>query len=68
MMAYCDYIAHTIIKPSLDEDSNSNMGMLSSVGIVKMDLAKRGYMQSTKKTITCKDNNGKEYRITVEEI
>lgn len=68
MMAYCDYIAHTIVKPAMDMDCNSNIGMLSSVGKVKMDLAKRGYMQSTKKTIMCKDKNGKEYRITIEEV
>ena len=37
-LSYCDYIAHTIVKPALDEDSNSNNGQLSSVGLVKMDL------------------------------
>lgn len=67
-MAYCDYIAHTIIKPGLDEDSSSFNGLINTVGRVKMDLHKEGWMQTTKKTIECTDNNGKSYRITVEEI
>ena len=32
------------------------------------DRHKEGWMQSTRKTIMCKDINGKEYKITVEEI
>ena len=67
-MAYCDYIAHTIIKPGLDEDSSSFNGLIDSVDRVKMDLHKEGWMQTTKKTIECEDVNGKKYRITVEEI
>jgi len=67
-MAYCDYIAHTIIKPGLDEDSSSFNGLINTVGRVKMDLHKEGWMQTTKKTIECTDTNGKSYRITVEEI
>lgn len=67
-MAYCDYIAHTIIKPGLDEDSSSFNGLIAHVGHIKMDLHREGWMQTTKKTIECEDVNGKKYRITVEEI
>jgi len=67
-LSYCDYIAHTIVKPALDEDSNSNNGQLSSVGLVKMDLHKKGYMLSTTKRIKVMDVNGREYLITVEDI
>jgi len=63
-MAYCDYIAHSVIKPALGEDS-----FITEVGKVKMDLCpKEGYLVSTTKTINVKDQNGKEYKITVEEI
>jgi hypothetical protein len=68
-LSYCDYIAHTIVKPALDEDSNYNNGQLSSVGLVKMDLHKKdGYMLSTTKRIKVMDVNGREYLITVEDI
>jgi hypothetical protein len=63
-LAYCDYIAHTILKPALIED-----GFITEVGKVNMDLhEKEGYMLSTAKTIEVADDNGKQYRITVEEI
>lgn len=67
-MAYCDYIAHTIIKPGLDEDCTSFNGLITRVGNIKMDLHQEGWMQTTTKTIECEDTNGKKYRITVEEI
>ena len=67
-MAYCDYIAHTIIKPGLQVDSDNSNGLIDSVDRVKMDLHREGWMQTTKKTIECSDINGKKYRITVEEI
>lgn len=67
-MAYCDYIAHTIIKPGLESDSEKTHGLISYVENVKMDLHKTGWMQSTRKTILCKDVNGKEYRIIIEEV
>jgi len=42
--------------------------LVESVGYVKMDLAKEGYMQSTKRTINVTDINGKEYIVTIEEL
>lgn len=67
-LAYCDYIAHTIIVPGLTEEIKSETGLIVEASKVKMDLHKEGWMQSTRKTIMCKDTNGKEYKITIEEI
>mgnify|MGYP003331022429 FL=1 len=68
-MAYCDYIAYTLVKPAIGADAESLDGLIESVSGVKMDLHKEeGYMLSTKKTIECTDKNGKKYKITIEEI
>lgn len=68
-MAYCDYIAHTIIRPAMIEDGKDNGGIIREVGHVKMDLEpEEGYMISTAKRVEVVDVNGKMYRITVEEI
>ena len=67
-MAYCDYIAHTIIKPALTNDLDGDNGLIDYVGKISMDLHKEGWMQTTTKTIECADVNGKKYKITVEEI
>ena len=67
-LAYCDYIAHTIIVPGLTEEIKSETGLIVEASKVKMDLHKEGWMQSTRKTIMCKDTNGKEYKITIEDI
>ena len=37
-MAYCDYIAHTIVKPGLSDDAKNTNGLIASVSHVKMDL------------------------------
>ena len=67
-LAYCDYIAYSIVQPGLLSDSEKDSPMISEVGKVKMDLAKEGWMQTTTKRIMCRDRNGKAYLITVEEI
>jgi len=67
-LAYCDYIAYSIVQPGLLSDSEKDSPMISEVGKVKMDLAKEGWMQTTTKRIMCRDRNGKPYLITVEEI
>jgi len=68
-LAYCDYIAHTLIKPALLKDANTPGGIMFDVGLVKMDLdPKAGYMVSTDKTIMATDVNGNSYRITIEQI
>ena len=66
MIAYCDYIAHTIKKTLIVNDEEN---MLSTVGGIKMDLhPEQGYFLSTKKTIEVVDKYGKQYKITVEEL
>ena len=66
MIAYCDYIAHTIKKTLVVSDEEN---MLSTVGSVKLDLhPEQGYFLSTKKTIEVVDKYGKQYKITVEEV
>ena len=69
-MAYCDYIAHTIIRPAMLEDGHNECGgVIREVGHVQIDLDPvEGYMDSTTKTLDVVDMNGKKYRITVEEI
>lgn len=68
-MAYCDYIAHTIVRPAMIADGKYDGGIIRQVGHVKMDLEpKEGYMISTTKRLEVVDVNGKQYRITVEEI
>ena len=57
-----------IIVPGLTEEIKSETGLIVEASKVKMDLHKEGWMQSTRKTIMCKDTNGKEYKITIEEI
>lgn len=68
-LSYCDYIAHTIVRPALVKDNNNDSGVIKEVGQVKMDLEpKEGYMVSTAKRLDVVDFNGKQYRITIEEI
>jgi hypothetical protein len=64
-IAYCDYIAH-LIQGNLK--SNDSEKMLSSVSKTQYDLTPSGSFASTKKTIMVEDRNGKQYRITVEEV
>jgi|TARA_B110000908_G_scaffold63340_1_gene76987 hypothetical protein len=67
-MAYCDYIAHTIIRPAALAELVCEHSLIAEVGNVKMDLHKEGYMVSTTKRLQVTDINGKKYRITVEEM
>ena len=64
-IAYCDYIAN-LIQGNLK--SNDSERMLSSVSKTQYDLTSSGAFASTKKTIMVEDRNGKQYRITVEEV
>ena len=67
MLAYCDYIADRIQK-LVSKEIGDNDTLLESIGKVNYDLhPTEGYFQSTKKTITCYDTNGKAYVVTVEE-
>jgi hypothetical protein len=67
-MSYTDYIAHTVVKPALDADGYLSEGVLSGITKVKMDKAESGYIQSSKRFMEVMDINGREYRITIEDI
>tara|TARA_Y100000782_G_C10097719_1_gene229035 strand:- start:441 stop:659 length:219 start_codon:yes stop_codon:yes gene_type:complete len=72
MIAYCDYIASFIqeaIKKEIEEDSTRHVRhFLRAIGNIRWDLTENGSFESTKKTLEVVDFNGKEYRITVEEL
>ena len=63
-LAYCDYIAHTIVN---NLKANDTKKLLSSVGKPQYDLDQDGAFASTMKIIYVEDRNGKRYCITVEE-
>jgi len=63
-LAYCDMIAYAI-KEILPEKTQ---GFISIDGGVEYDLAEEGYMASTTKYVNVCDENGKKYKITIEEI
>ena len=70
-LAYCDYLAHTVIRPALLADINiehNEHRIVQEVSFVKMDLAEEGYMVSTTKYINVTDVNGKMYKVTIEEL
>jgi len=63
-VAYCDYIAHTIVG---NLKTNDTERLLASVSRPQYDLTETGAFASTKKTIMVEDRFGKKYRVTVEE-
>jgi len=63
-IAYCDYIAHTIVG---NLKTNDTERLLASVSRPQYDLTETGGFASTKKTIMVEDRFGKKYRVTVEE-
>ena len=66
-LAYCDYIA-TIIQNNLKYEDQKDRSMLTSVSKIQYDLNEYGSLASTKKTMVVEDINGKQYKITVEEL
>ena len=66
-LAYCDYIADRISK-LIKREIGDNDTLIADISNPQMDLhPTEGWFQSTKKTITCHDTNGKAYVVTVEE-
>jgi len=62
-VVYCDMIADFMRESVLD----FRIGKWKA-GSVEMDLhPKEGYFQSTKKTFSVTDPNGRQYKVTVEE-
>lgn len=64
-LAYCDYIAKVIQKNLLQIDE---LKILEQVGKIQFDLGEFGEFCSTTKTIDVLDMQGKQYRITVQEM
>lgn len=66
-MKYCDGIA-SICRSAIREWINGEFdNAIKSVGPVKYDLHKEGYLLSTTKTISVEDVYGQKYKITIEE-
>jgi hypothetical protein len=62
---YCDYIAFTIRENLINVDKR---GLLDEVGRVQYDLGINGDKESTMNTIDVLDMQGKQYRITIQEL
>jgi len=64
-LAYCDYIAYLIRENLMNLDSNH---LLDEVGRVQFDIGMGDEFTSTAKTIDVLDMQGKQYRVTVQEL
>lgn len=64
-LAYCDYIAFLIRENLMELDKNH---LLDEVGRVQFDIGMGDEFTSTTKTIDVLDMQGKQYRITVQEL
>lgn len=64
-LAYCDYIATRIHQTLLTKDTEQ---LIDQVGRIQLDLGPFGEFCSTTKTIDVMDMQGKQYRITVQEL
>jgi hypothetical protein len=63
--AYCDYIAFLIRENLLNLDKRN---LIDEVGRVQFDLGSNDEFNSTLKTIDVLDMQGKQYRITIQEL
>jgi hypothetical protein len=64
-LAYCDYIANLIHQTLINKDTEC---LIDQVGMVQFDLGEFGEFCSTTKTIDVIDMQGKQYRVTVQEL
>lgn len=66
-IAYCDYLAYTVIYPSLEYDQYRK-GIVKELGHVKIDeKTKEGFIPSSTRVIELTDRNDRKYKITIEE-
>lgn len=63
--SYCDYIAFTIRENLINLDRR---GLIDEVGKVQYDLNMNGDVESTLTTVDVLDMQGKQYRITIQEL
>ena len=69
-MAYCDFIADRVRKALVNDQWTMQDGenLIDDIGNVQMDLhPTKGYLQSTAKSITVHDVNGKAYIVSIQE-
>lgn len=64
-LAYCDYIAYLIRENLINLDTNK---LLDEVGRIQFDMGMDDKFTSTTKTIDVLDMQGKQYRITIQEL
>lgn len=64
-IAYCDYIAFLIRENLLSLDKRN---LLDEVSRVQFDFGSDNEFESTTKTIDVLDMQGKQYRITIQEL
>jgi hypothetical protein len=64
-LAYCDYIATLIHQTLLNKDTEA---LIDQVSRIQFDLGEFGEFCSTTKTIDVLDMQGKQYRVTVQEL
>lgn len=68
MLAYCDFVADRVQKGLVNVMNDALQPVrLTEVSKVSWDLGPQGEFASTKKTLFVADQNGKRYRVTVEE-
>jgi hypothetical protein len=65
ILAYCDYIAFLIRENLMDLDKNH---LLDEISRVQFDIGMNDEFCSTTKTIDVLDMQGKQYRITIQEL
>ena len=67
-LAYCDYLAYTVIYPSLEYDQYRE-GIVKELTHIMIDeKTKEGFIPSSTRIIELTDRNDKKYKITIEEI
>jgi len=69
-LAYCDFIIDRIRKGLVNDQWTMTDGenLVDDIGDIKFDLhPTEGWLQSTGKTMTVWDTNGKAYLVTVQE-
>lgn len=64
-LAYCDYIAFLIRENLMALDKRN---LIDEVGRVQFDIGSNDEFTSTLKTIDVLDMQGKQYRITIQEL
>ncbi len=68
MNSRAPYIAWSVIVPALNTEATSSVGLLASCSNPKEIPAPRGYVSNNKQEMIVVDEEGKKYKITVQDI